>query len=136
MRLAVFDTNVIISAAISRSGIPAQLVFDWVLEGRVRLAVSAFVIREYREVVRRPKFLRYSFPPEWLGLLVEESLYLDDPGPWPVAMSDPEDSRFLALAHAAGAWLVTGNLRHFPPSTRRGVTVLSPGDYLAHLNNG
>jgi hypothetical protein len=40
---------------------------------------------------------------------------------------------FLALAYSAGAWLVTGNLRHFPEEIREGVTVLSPADYLAHL---
>ena len=136
MRLAVFDTNVIISAGISRSGVPARLVFEWVLDGNVRLAVSPFVIREYREVVRRPKFLRYAFPPDWLAQLIEEGVYVDDPAPWPVSMPHPEDSRFLALAHTTGAWLVTGNIRHFPVSARRGVTVLLPADYLAHLTGG
>jgi uncharacterized protein len=43
---------------------------------------------------------------------------------------------FLALAHSAGAWLVTGNLRHFPEEIRDGVMVLSPTDYLAHLMKG
>lgn len=133
MRLAVFDTNVIVAAGISRTGAPAQLIDDWVLAGQVQLVVSPFVLREYREVVRRPKFLRYAFPPEWLELLIEESLYLDHPDPWPYPMPHAEDASFLALAHAAGAWLVTGNLRHFPASTRHGVVVLSPADYLAHL---
>jgi predicted nucleic acid-binding protein len=50
-----------------------------------------------------------------------------------VAISDPKDMPFLALAHDAGAWLVSGNLRHFPDELREGVTVLSPTDYLAHL---
>jgi hypothetical protein len=46
---------------------------------------------------------------------------------------DPKDIPFLALAHDAGAWLVTGNLRYFLEELRQGVTVLSPIDYLAHL---
>jgi hypothetical protein len=58
---------------------------------------------------------------------------LPDPAPWPLALPEPKDAPFLALAHAAGAWLVTGNLKHFPKSARIGVTVLSPADYLAHL---
>jgi hypothetical protein len=49
------------------------------------------------------------------------------PGP------DPSDLPFLALAHQAGAWLVTGNLRPFPQDCRSGVPVLGPADYLAHL---
>lgn len=133
MRLAVFDTNVIISAGISRNGAPSELIREWVLPGRVQLVVCHFVVREYREVVRRPKVLRYDFPPDWLEWLIEESLSTADPDAWPVAMPHPEDAAFLALAHSAGAWLVTGNLRHFPARARRGVNVVSPAEYLTQL---
>lgn len=133
MRLIVLDTNVIVSAGIKPASAPAELVMDWVLEGRVKVATSPWIVREYREVVRRPKFRRYGFPPLWLEFLIEESLYLPDadiesqPGP------DPKDRAFLALAHTAGAWLVTGNLKHFPQAVRSDVRILSPADYLAHL---
>jgi len=40
---------------------------------------------------------------------------------------------FLALAHVAGAWLVTGNLKHFPVSVRNGVTAISPAEYFVRL---
>jgi hypothetical protein len=43
---------------------------------------------------------------------------------------------FLALAHASGAWMVTGNLKHFPEKARRGVTVVSPAEYLNRLLTG
>jgi hypothetical protein len=33
----------------------------------------------------------------------------------------------------AGAWLVTGNGKHFQETVRDGVRVLSPAEYLAHL---
>jgi len=135
MRFAVFDTNVIIAAAISRTGIPSQLIHDWVLQDEVRLVVCPFVVREYREVVRRPKFLRYDFPPDWLESLIEDSLHVRDPQTWPMSIPHREDGIFLALAHATKAWLVTGNLRHFPASVRRGVIVLSPADYLAQLTS-
>ncbi|HTF70082.1 MAG TPA: hypothetical protein VK638_46130 [Edaphobacter sp.] len=35
MRLAVLDTNIIVSAAIKPGSAPAQLVMDWVLEGQI-----------------------------------------------------------------------------------------------------
>jgi len=133
MRLAVLNTNVIVSAGVKPSGAPARILFDWVVEGHVQAVTSAAVVDEYREVVRRPKFHRYGFPPLWLELLIEGSVRLDDPEPWTHACPDPDDVPFLALAHAAGAWLVTGNLKHFPESIRNGVTVISPSDYLAHL---
>ena len=53
MRLAVLDTNVIVSAGIRPTGIPAQLVRDWILDRQVQLVSSPFVVAEYREVVRR-----------------------------------------------------------------------------------
>jgi putative PIN family toxin of toxin-antitoxin system len=136
MRLAVLDTNVIVSAGIKPAGAPARILLDWVLERHIQVLTSPAVVAEYREVVRRPKFQRYGFPPLWLELLIEESMQLVDPEPWTQACPDPEDLPFLALAHAAGAWLVTGNLKHFPESIRNGVTVISPSDYLEHLTPG
>ena len=133
MRLAVLDTNVIISAGINAGGVPAKLIFDWVIKGRVRAVTSPDVVAEYRQVVRRPRFLRYKFPPFWLEVLIEESLALQSPEPWLQPCPDPSDAPFLALAHTTGAWLVTGNMKHFPETARKGVTVLSPADYLAHL---
>jgi uncharacterized protein len=133
MRLVVLDTNVIVSAGISSIGPPAQIIDDWILGGSVHLVTSTQVIAEYREVIRRAKFLRYKFPPLWLEDLIGESMQLPDPDSWPFACPDPKDTPFLALAHAAGAWLVTGNLKHFPESVRNAVNVLSPADYLAHL---
>ncbi len=133
MRLVVLDTNIIVSAGIKPGSAPAQLVMDWVLEGQIQLVTSPWVVSEYREVARRTKFQRYGFPPLWLEFLIEESLRLPDPAIWIKRGPDPKDMPFLALAHMAGAWLVTGNLKHFPETVRNGVTVLSPAEYLTHL---
>ncbi len=133
MRLIVLDTNVIVSAGISPVGPPAKIVADLVLSGMVHIVTSPSVAAEYREVVRRAKFHRYGFPPLWLEYLIEESMRLPDPGSWPYDCPDLKDTPFIALAQAAGAWLVTGNLKHFPEAVRNGVTVVSPADYLAHL---
>jgi hypothetical protein len=43
---------------------------------------------------------------------------------------------FLALARSSGAWLVTGNLKHFPEKSGSGVTVVSPTEYLDRLLAG
>ena len=133
MRLAVLDTNVIVSAGIKPGSAPATLVMDWVLEGLVQVVTSPWVVREYQEVVRRPRFQRYGFPPLWLEFLIDESLRLPDPTAWAERGPDPKDLPFLALARVAGAWLVTGNIKHFPETFRDGVRVLSPAEYLAHL---
>jgi predicted nucleic acid-binding protein len=108
-------------------------MMDWVLEGQVQVVTSPWVVGEYREVVRRVKFRRYGFPPHWLEFLIEESLRLPDAEAWPHPGPDLKDLPFLALARASGAWLVTGNLKHFPQPIRKGVAVLSPAEYLAQL---
>ena len=133
MRLVVLDTNIIVSAGIKPGSAPAKLVMDWVLEGQIQVVTSPWIVSEYREVVRRTKFRRCGFPPHWLEFLIEESLRLPDPATWAKRGPDPKDLPFLALAHVAGAWLVTGNLKHFPETVRNGVTVLSTTEYLAHL---
>ena len=130
MRLAVLDTNVLVSAGIKPGGAPARLVMDWVLEGQIQLVTCPWVLEGYREVMRRPKSKRYGFPPLWLEFLIEESLRLPDPPPWPHPIPDAQDAPFLALAHQVGAWLVTGNLRHFPEAAREGVKVMGPAEYL------
>jgi putative PIN family toxin of toxin-antitoxin system len=133
MRLAVLDTNVIVSAGLKLGSVPYRVVMDWVIAGQVQAVTCPAVIREYREVLWRPKFTRHGFPPEWIEYLLALSLHLPDPAPWPHALPDPKDAMFLALARASGAWLVTGNLKHFPKTARRGVTVVAPGEYLERL---
>lgn len=133
MRLIVLDTNVVVSAGINSQSAPATLIMDWILEGQVQVVTSPWIIAEYRDVARRAKFMRYEFPPLWLEFMIEESLQLPDANAWPHGLPDAKDLPFLALAHAAGAWLVTGNLKHFPKPARNGVAILSPAEYLAHL---
>lgn len=133
MRLIVLDTNVIVSAGINPAGPSARIVAGLVIRGLVHTVTSPVIEGEYREVVLRSKFHRYGFPPLWLEFLIEESMRLPDPEGWVSPCPDPKDTPFVALAHAAGAWLVTGNLKHFPEAVRNGVTVVSPADYLARL---
>jgi predicted nucleic acid-binding protein len=58
------------------------------------------------------------------------------PPPWPVALPDPDDERFLAVAAATAGVLVTDNVRHFPVASRRGVIVLTPREFLDRVRTG
>jgi putative PIN family toxin of toxin-antitoxin system len=112
--LAVSDTNILISALLSRRGNEARIIS--LLRGQeVVPAVSGAVIAEYKAVLTRPKF-RFDraaidgvlFPFFEYGLRVE---------PLPVLAVSPHepDNRLLECAEAANAdFLITGNLRHFP----------------------
>jgi uncharacterized protein len=133
MRLIVLDTNVIVSARINSEGIPSRIV-NLVLDGEIQTVTCPYIESEYREVTARAKFHAYGFPPVWLETLIRTSLSLPDPEPFAAGCPDPKDTPFLALAHASGAWLVTGNARHFPEHVRNGVVVVTPSEYLARLS--
>lgn len=134
MRLIVVDTNVIVSAGIRVGTPPAELLMDWILEGRLQIVTSPKVVAEYREVMQRPKFQRYGFPPMWLDFLIDESLHLPDTDREPVACPGPDDTKFLSLARSSGGWLITGNLKHFPEDIRGDVRLHSPAEYLEILS--
>lgn len=133
-KLVVLDTNVIISAAISKRGPPQKIIED-IIEGEIILLTCQAIIEEYWDVVHRPKFQGFGLPPIWLeGLILISHFIKHDPHLWPIAGPDPDDCVFLSLALEMGAILVTGNIRHFPTNIRNGVTVLTPAEYVSQLS--
>ena len=78
--------------------------------------------------------IRYGFPPIWLEFLIESSMKMTDPAPWPHSLPDELDSVFLALAAQSSAWLITGNQKHYPAASCGSVTVCAPSEYLRVLH--
>ena len=82
----------------------------------VELCVSEELLTEYREVLRRPKFV--GIDPQRIDLLlklVADEATLVRPTIVLKISRDETDNRFYECAEAAGAdYLVTGNIKHFP----------------------
>jgi len=114
MTRVVFDTNVLYSAILKQGSVPAK-AFDLVTAGLVIPCVSDDVLAEYRLVLYRPELnLRSDRRRELLGHLSALSLHVARTKKLDVSKDD-SDNRFLECAEAAvAAYLVTGNLRHFP----------------------
>ena len=55
MLKVVYDTNLIVSAALKKESLPA-LLLSLALEDKVRLFISPALIKEYEEVLKRPRF--------------------------------------------------------------------------------
>jgi putative PIN family toxin of toxin-antitoxin system len=105
------------------------------LSGAFTICLSRDVLREYREVLARPKFLRQSERIRVLLEGIEEVAVAVTPARRVETSPDDDDNRLLQCAEAAGAdFLVTGNQKHFPKlfgDTR----VVAPRDFLTELGH-
>jgi putative PIN family toxin of toxin-antitoxin system len=133
MPKAVYDTNIIISAALSPRGIPSSLL-ALALDRGVQLYVSPAILDEYTEVLHRPKF-GFS-EPVIAGLIrsITRAAVLVHPTRTISISPDESDNRFLECAQEARAeYVVTGNKRHFPFPEFEGIKIVSPAEFAAIL---
>jgi uncharacterized protein len=132
--VAVIDTNVLVSAMISRNGNEALLLIA-VSQGLIVPCFSADVLEEYFEVLQRPRF---GFPRNEVDALLD---MLRGRGrdlgsvrgriPEDRISPDPDDDKFIACVLAGNAqFLVTGNKKHFPENALAGARVVSAGELL------
>lgn len=124
---AVFDTNVLVSALLTkRTDSPTVLLLDYVLDGKIVLLYNEAIIREYDEVLHRNHF---DFPDgriQELIELVKTGLQLD-PVESEETFPDEDDRVFyeVALSKEDG-YVVTGNTKHFPKTP----IVVTPAEML------
>ncbi|MBI5085161.1 MAG: putative toxin-antitoxin system toxin component, PIN family [Acidobacteria bacterium] len=112
----VLDTNVIVSAALTRGGAEAYAL-DLVLARKAVMFLTEEILAEYEGVLRRPKFrLAPKIVDGLLGRITEIAVAVR-PSRLVHASRHEDDNRFLECAEASAAhYLVTGNRRHFPTS--------------------
>ena len=109
---AVLDTNVLVSAALSRDGSPARILEAW-LQGAFELVVSPKLLGEFERVLAYPKIRERIGPAdaaELVELVTRSARHHDDPAESPPVRSrDPDDDYLIALAAATRSLLVSGD---------------------------
>lgn len=115
---AVIDTNVLVSALISNHSDTAtvQLV-GRLISGEIVPVYSDEIMREYREVLGRKKFSFEQDLINYILLAVERYGLMVEPSATGVILPDMKDLPFYEVVMEKrddGAYLVTGNLKHFP----------------------
>ena len=110
----VLDTNILISACLKPGGLEAR-VAAMAIEGTLLACVTEEILAEYADVLRRGKFVAWRDAADaLLRALTKRTLFVDGGAKLQVA-SDEDDNRFLECAAASrAAFLITGNLRHYP----------------------
>lgn len=116
----VLDTNVLISAALKPGGLEAAVV-DRVIAGGLEAWVTPEVWAEYQEVAARPKFVAVRDALDLILAQFETRICRTSAaGIGTPRAIDEDDNCFIDCAAAAEAdYLVTGNLRHYPPEWGR-----------------
>lgn len=127
---AVFDTNVLISALLSkREDSPPVLLLNHVLDGRIVLVYNEEIVSEYQEVLHRDKF---GFSDERIKTVLEvvRTGFCLGRTPSNEIFPDEDDAVFYEVALSKeGTFLITGNLRHFPKSP----IVVTPAEMISIL---
>ena len=117
---AVLDTNVLVSALLKNGSIP-WLVAEEALHGDIIPVLNDDIWAEYEDVLNRPKF---KFEKRAVSVLLSElrkRAVFAEPSLIEDVVPDPKDVVFYAVLmekrKEEEAYLVTGNLKHFPVKT-------------------
>ena len=114
---AVIDTNVLVSAALKWQSVPGSII-DLAFNDVIIPLVNAEILDEYRTVLLRPKFhLTESIVNDIINELISHAIYISEEH-LDVFLPDPKDRVFYEVTMQArreeDAYLVTGNIKHFP----------------------
>ena len=115
---AVLDTNVIVSALLSKNEDAATVkILDATMDGRITPLYHEDILAEYDEVLHRGKF---PFREETIQKVFAAIRHYGKetmPLPTGATLVDADDLIFYEVALRGRAYLVTGNLRHYPPDS-------------------
>jgi putative PIN family toxin of toxin-antitoxin system len=128
----VYDTNVVVSGTLTAGGPPAYLLTLAMTKQRVQLFITPPILKEYSEVLKRPKFaFDHKDIDTFLRDLRRVAIMVHPTHRIEAAHHEP-DNRFLECAQTARAdYLVTGNKRHFPFPIFDGTKILSPTEFVS-----
>ncbi len=117
---AVIDTNVLVSAMLKWNSVPGN-VMELAFDGPIIPVFNSEILKEYREVLSRPKF---HLPKDIVDDVLES---LEDRGicieaqTLDIVLPDPKDRVFYEVVceerNREDAYLITGNIKHFPVET-------------------
>ena len=125
MKKIVLDTNVLVSSLLANG--PPAVIVDLAAGGILIPFYNDLIISEYWNVLQRPKFGFQSLQvTQLVNNIISTGIAVDIGTPSSIHMKDEEDRKFYDLAKDYSAFLVTGNLKHFPQKS----FIVSPADFL------
>jgi uncharacterized protein len=132
---AVLDANVLVSALVSPSGIPAQVLRAW-RDERFHLVASQAILLEIDRVLRYPKIRkRHGMSDteirEWIDDLAHLAVLVSEQITVGAIIEDPADDRYLECALEGGAECIVSGDQHLLKLNRyEHIDVLTPRAFL------
>lgn len=132
---AVIDTNVLVSATLKQNSVPGSIV-ELAFTGTIIPVLNKAIEQEYREVLSRPKFhLTKEIVQAIIDTFHQCALYIDAEH-IDIELPDPKDRVFYEVVmeerKEESAYLITGNLKHFPQKPY----IVTPRQMLDIILNG
>ena len=113
----VIDTNILVSAMLKWESVPGSIV-ELSLDGPIIPILNDDILREYREVLSRPKFHLTEYIVTDIIESIRRVAVFVDAEHIDIELPDPKDRVFYEVAMEKrkdeDAYLVTGNIKHFP----------------------
>ena len=116
----VIDTNVLVSAVLKNNSIP-RIIIELAFNGKIIPVLNKEIESEYRNVLLHPKFhLTTDIVNDIVNEFKQKGLYINETH-IDIELPDPKDVVFYEVVmeqrSLTSAWLVTGNIKHFPNET-------------------
>jgi len=126
---AVIDTNVLVSGLITSHGYPARIINAF-KEKQFNLLYCSEILIEYRDVLYRGRFgLKSNDVDDLLDVISLNGIPVTTDAS-NITLTDEDDRCFFDVAKNTGAYLVTGNLKHYPNDS----TIITPADFVKLLD--
>lgn len=135
MLRVVLDPGVLVSAVLTSTGPPAQILDRW-RDGEFDLVISPKLLDELEDVLLRPKFREVASGDEvraYVEALAGGGVLMRDPARIPPVTADPGDDYLVALAIGARADLIVSGDKDLTDLVDPPVPVLTPRELLERL---
>lgn len=123
----VLDTNIIISAAISSSGNPAKIIKLIAINQNIHFYYSSDIFAEYIRVL---SYKRLNFSEEkkihTINIIKKYGVPIQPTTVSDIPFIDESDRIFYDTAKAINAYLITGNIKHYPEEPH----ILTPAQFV------
>ncbi len=131
----VIDANIILSAAISRKGLPNQLLDIFFSEARFELIVSPAIIAEWYQCVSRKSIQKAACASEvqlqsFIASIIARSIIIEDSATAKGLCRDPKDDMYISAALDSNAlFIMSGDNDLLDLAAVENVPIITPRQF-------